>query len=90
MDYNFFMSDSTFFAIEGTWKGTQTGPLQSNAGDIPPTGRKIEMRFAMIAEVSPEGLIVSDHGYYNLQEFIQQLFPQGQPMMMPDTVSPGK
>jgi predicted ester cyclase len=85
MDYTFFMSDSTFFAIEGTWRGTHTGPLQSSAGEVPPTGRQIEMRFAMIAEISPEGLIVSDRGYYNVQDFIRQIFPQGVPLMAPDT-----
>lgn len=92
MDYSFFMSDSTFFCIEATWKGTQTGPLQSSVGPVPPTGRTVEMRFAMIAEVSPEGLIVSDRGYYNVQDFIRQLFPKGMPRMTsePDTSSKKK
>ena len=79
MRYSNFMSDSTSFALEGVWQGTHSGPLSSAAGDIPPTGRKLEMRFAMFVEASPDGLIMVDRGYYNLQDFIQQLFPQGVP-----------
>ena len=79
MRYTNFMSDSTTFALEGVWQGTHSGPLSSGAGDIAPSGRRIEMRFAMFAEVNPEGLILVDRGYYNLQDFIQQLFPQGVP-----------
>ena len=87
MDYDFFMSDSTYFVIEGTWRGTHTGPLMSSGGEVSPTGNSIEMRFAMIAEIGPDGLILSDRGYYNVQEFVSQLFPGGIPLMIPDTTA---
>ena len=31
-------------AIEVAWTGTQTGPLATPDGEIPPTGRRIEIR----------------------------------------------
>jgi ketosteroid isomerase-like protein len=34
-------------AVEGRWAGTQTGPLATPGGEIPATGRSVEMPFAL-------------------------------------------
>jgi ketosteroid isomerase-like protein len=39
----------TVFA-EGTWTGTHDGPLATPAGDVPPSGRGVTFRWAMVAE----------------------------------------
>ena len=36
-------------AIEGTWTGTQTGPMASPGGEIPPTGRSVVLPFCAVA-----------------------------------------
>jgi predicted ester cyclase len=37
------------FAIEGTWAGTHTGPMVGPAGEVPPTGRSVELPFCGVA-----------------------------------------
>jgi predicted ester cyclase len=38
------LEDGDLAAIEIAWTGTQTGPLATPDGEIPPTGRRIEVR----------------------------------------------
>jgi predicted ester cyclase len=67
------MTCGEHFIYEGTWRGTHTGPLPTPEGDIPPTGRKIELPFAFIAKMSPEGLIQEDRTYFDSALMMQQL-----------------
>jgi predicted ester cyclase len=39
--------------VEGTYNGTQTGPLASPQGVVPPTGRTLALRFCETFEVTP-------------------------------------
>ena len=40
-------------AVEGRWSGTHTGPFATPQGDVPPTGRAVEMTFALFAHGDP-------------------------------------
>src|SRR5437660_1337798 len=50
-------------AVEFIGRGTNTGPLHMPTGDVPPTGRAVEMRFCDVYRVS-NGKIVSYRSYY--------------------------
>jgi len=67
------MSCGEYFIYEGTSRGTHTGPLATPEGDIPPTGRKIEIRFAFIAKMNSEGLVQEDRTYFDSALMMQQL-----------------
>jgi predicted ester cyclase len=40
-------------AAEGCWRGTHTGTLETPQGDVPATGRTIEMAFALFVTGDP-------------------------------------
>jgi predicted ester cyclase len=40
-------------AVEGRWSGTHSGTLETPQGDVPPTGRTIEMTFALFVTGDP-------------------------------------
>ena len=57
----------------GHMAGTNTGPLASAEGEMPPTGRRVEIRMAFILRVRPDGLIEEDQTYFDEAEFLKQL-----------------
>ena len=59
-------------ATEHIGRGTHTGPLQSPAGDVPPTGRSFELRIAEVYELR-DGKIDSLRAYYDIATFLRQL-----------------
>jgi predicted ester cyclase len=40
-------------AIQGRWAGTHTGPFLSPQGEVPPTGRTVEVPFALFVSGDP-------------------------------------
>ena len=58
--------------IEFIGRGTHTGTLHGPAGDIPPTGRKVEFRLCDVRGIK-NGKFVSLHQYYDALGFMQQL-----------------
>jgi predicted ester cyclase len=40
-------------AIEGRWSGTHTGAFATPQGDVPPTGRAVQMTFALFVHGDP-------------------------------------
>jgi steroid delta-isomerase-like uncharacterized protein len=59
--------------FEVTWRGTQTGPLQTPTGQIlQPSGRKIELRACQVIEVANGKVQVMRH-YYDMVTMLQQL-----------------
>jgi steroid delta-isomerase-like uncharacterized protein len=58
--------------VEFIGRGTNTGPLHMPTGDVPPTGRPVELRFCDVYRIS-NGKIVSYRSYYNALSFMQQL-----------------
>jgi steroid delta-isomerase-like uncharacterized protein len=58
---------------EGIMRGTHNGPLVSPEGEIPPTGKNVELRLVYILRISPEGLVEEDRTYFDNAEFLSQL-----------------
>jgi len=57
----------------GHMAGTNTGALVSPEGELPPTGRRVNIRMAFILRVRPDGQIEEDQTYFDEAEFLQQL-----------------
>ena len=66
------VSTADAVAVEGVWTGTHTAPLATPAGDIPATGRTVELPFAMTVRVDGDR-IRSTHLYYDQLGFLAQL-----------------
>jgi predicted ester cyclase len=66
-------------AVEGAWLGTHTGPLLTPDGEVPPTGRSIELPFAATLRVSGD-VVMSMHVYFDQLSLMAQLglVPQAQ------------
>ena len=63
---------SNLVAIEGSFTGTHSGPLASPQGDIPPTGRHIDLPYTDVFDVRA-GRIVSHHVYYDQMALLGML-----------------
>ena len=59
-------------AVEFVNRGTQTGPLQSNLGSFPPSGRKMELRYCSVMRVN-DGKVVEGRNYYDSSSIARQL-----------------
>jgi len=59
--------------FEVVMRGTHDGPLVSPHGEIPPTGRSLELNVIVVTRVSPEGLIEEDRTYMDMAEFMTEL-----------------
>jgi steroid delta-isomerase-like uncharacterized protein len=66
------VADEQGAVMEFRGRGTQTGPLQSPAGDIPPTGRSVDVPFAQVVELQ-EGKIARARLYFDSMTLLQQL-----------------
>ena len=65
---------------EGFVVGTNTGPLITPEGEMPPTGKSIRLRACDVATVE-NGQVKSHHFYFDQMEFLTQLglAPQEEP-----------
>lgn len=59
-------------ASEFIARGTHTGPLIGPVGEIPPTGRRVELRAAEVWRIE-NGKIASLHNYQDTATMMQQL-----------------
>ena len=66
------VESGSLVAAEGTFTGTQQGPLSGPGGELPPTGRQVEFSFADFFEVEG-GRIVRHCLYYDQVTFLTQL-----------------
>jgi ketosteroid isomerase-like protein len=65
---------------EGTWTGTHDGVIPMPDGEVPPTGRDVSFRFAIVATRDPNGEQArSVNLYFDNLEFLGQLgvLPEG-------------
>ena len=58
--------------VEGVWIGTHTGPLVTPDGEIPATGRPLNLPFAMTVRTDGER-VASLHVYFDQLAFLTQL-----------------
>ena len=65
-------------AVEGAFTGTFTAPLMSPQGEVPPTGRTIDVPYADFFTMR-EGRIVAHRVYYDQVELGTQLGGRQQP-----------
>jgi predicted ester cyclase len=72
LEIRHLLADGTSAAVEGAFVGTHDGVLHSPDGDIAPTGRAIEFRWAAAYQVRGEELL-SEHLYFDQMEFLGQL-----------------
>ena len=59
-------------ALELTWHGTHTGPMQTPDGEIPATGNSIEIRACALVEVEDDRVKSIRH-YFDMMTMMQQL-----------------
>jgi ketosteroid isomerase-like protein len=65
--------DGDGFAVgEFTGSGTNTGPLQTPEGELPPTGKRIDIPFCDV-HVVEHGLVVRTHRYWDTGTFARQM-----------------
>ena len=66
------LGDTAF--VEGVWHAVNDGPLRTPQGEVPPTGRKVDLRFAVVIRRSPNAAQArSVHLYFDQLEFLGQL-----------------
>jgi steroid delta-isomerase-like uncharacterized protein len=58
--------------VEFVGRGTHTGPLVSPMGEIPPTGRRIELRLCDVYEFR-NGKVKAQRSYFDTGSLMQQL-----------------
>ena len=61
-----------YIVQEGTFEGTNTGPWQSEAGDMPATGRTLKGQFCQVIRTK-DGLIISSNLYFDQVQVLTQL-----------------
>jgi steroid delta-isomerase-like uncharacterized protein len=58
--------------IQFIFRGTHNGPLQTPNGEIPPTGRSVEISVCNVWKASG-GKVVSGHSYFDAATLMRQL-----------------
>lgn len=53
--------------------GTNSGPMETPAGVVPPTNRKIELHVGFSARVNSKGLIAEERRYYDTAGMMRSL-----------------
>jgi ketosteroid isomerase-like protein len=59
-------------AVEYTGRGTNTGPLPTPAGEIPPTGKPVEMAFVDVLRFEG-GKVAAGRSYFDMASMMNQL-----------------
>jgi steroid delta-isomerase-like uncharacterized protein len=67
------LADENTAAAQIIMSGTNSGPMETPDGEIPPTGKKIEIAVASFNRLDNEGKIVEEHRYYNVANVMDQL-----------------
>ena len=66
------ITEGEWVATEHIGRFTHTGPLLTPAGEIPPTGRRVELQIAEVYRMR-EGKIALLHAYYDVATMLRQL-----------------
>ena len=66
------LTDGPAAAAEGTLVGTHTGVLHTPNGDVAPTGRAVELRWAAVY-VTDGDTLKSEHLFFDQMDFLGQL-----------------
>jgi predicted ester cyclase len=66
------LADGSAAAAEGTLSGTHDGVLPTPNGDVAPTGRAVQLRWAAIYAIDGD-TIKSEHLFFDQMDFLGQL-----------------
>jgi predicted ester cyclase len=66
------LTDGSAAAVEGTIVGTHDGVLHTPNGDVAPTGRAVELRWAAVY-VTEGDTLKSEHLFFDQMDFLGQL-----------------
>src|SRR5712691_4341679 len=55
--------------------GTNSGPLATPMGEVPATGKRVDLRGALVGRITAENLIVEERRYYDTGTMMKQLGP---------------
>jgi hypothetical protein len=66
------LTDGSSAAAEGTLAGTHNGVLHTPNGDVAPTGRPVELRWAAVY-VTDGDTLKSEHLFFDQMDFLGQL-----------------
>ena len=58
--------------LEITWEGTQTGPLETPGGSIPPSGKRVTVQAVQVLTVQGDKIKENRH-YFDMLGLLQQL-----------------
>lgn len=64
------VGDTVF--VEGVWSGTHTGPLTTPEGELPATGQRVTVPFALVITIR-DGRLGTVHNYHDRFDFLTQL-----------------
>jgi len=67
------VSEGDRLAVEFAVAATNTGPLPTPKGHVPPTGRRIEVRGASVLRLTPDGQIAEEHRHVDMAGMMAQL-----------------
>jgi predicted ester cyclase len=67
-----FVTDGDVFAVEGVWRGTNSRPMATPAGEMPATGKTVATPFAVIGKAEQQR-VSSLHIYSDQLSLMTQL-----------------
>jgi predicted ester cyclase len=73
LDLTLVLHRGTHIVSEGVMTGTNTGPMLSHEGELPPTGRRVRLPIVYILDVGEDELIMEDRTYFDNEAFQGQL-----------------
>ncbi len=74
--------DESSGALEMRFSGTNTGPMASPQGEMPPTNKRIDLKGAAFIRLDRNGKIVEERRYYDTGAMMRQLGLMPEPQAM--------
>ena len=74
--------DETNGVLEMRFSGTNTGPMASPQGEMPPTNKRVDLKGAAIIRLDRNGKIVEERRYYDTGAMMRQLGLMPEPAAM--------
>jgi steroid delta-isomerase-like uncharacterized protein len=71
------LEDGNTYAFELAMSGTHQGPISTPSGEIPPSGKRIEMSFGAFGTMDGENKVVEERRYYDVAGLAEQLGATG-------------
>ena len=81
--------DETSGAFELRFYGTNTGPLATPQGELPPTNKRVDLKGASFLQLDSSGKIAEERRYYDSGTMMRQLglMPEPEAMAKPEAMT---